>query len=128
MRNKKLTLLSLDISLGICKLSAEAKVPDWINGINDFVSITRTDEELSIVCPERVIPKEVQAEFGWRALKVKGELDFSLTGILFSIAKPLANNSISIFAISTYNTDYVLVKQENFDEAINILSKNFKIE
>lgn len=128
MENKKLTLLSLDISLGICRLSAAEKIPEWVDKINDFVSITRTDEELSIVCPEESIPEDVQAEFGWRALKVKGQLDFNLTGILSSIAEPLANNSISIFAISTYDTDYVLVKQENFEEAVNILSTDFKVE
>lgn len=128
MRNKKLTLLSLDVSFGICKLSVAEKVPEWASEINDFVSITRTDEELSIVCPERFIPENIQAEFGWKALKVKGELDFSLTGILSSIAEPLASNSISIFAMSTYNTDYVLIKEEDFDKTINILSINFKIE
>jgi hypothetical protein len=128
MGDKKLTLLSVDISLGICKLSAEEKIPEWASKVNDFISITRTDEELSIVCPERFIPEDVQAELGWKALKVKGQLDFSLTGILFSITKPLAVNSISIFAISTYNTDYVLIKEEDFDKATDILNDDFKIE
>ena len=128
MGKEQLTLVVLDLALGICRLSADDKVPEWVNEIDDFVSITRTNEELSIVCPEKFIPANIKVEFGWKALKVKDQLDFNLTGILSSIANPLAKNSISIFAISTYDTDYVLVQEDNFNETVKILSDKFNIK
>jgi hypothetical protein len=96
--------------LAICQLAPDAPIPNWALGKGTFCSITRTNEELSIVCPEGSAPKEVIQEAGWRSFKVEGPLDFGLTGVLASIAGPLAQASISIFALSTYHTDYVLVK------------------
>lgn len=90
-------------------------------GKDTFCSITRTNEELSIVCAENVVPQEVKQVTGWRAFKVEGPLDFALTGILASIADPLAKAGISIFALSTYHTDYVLVQDAKAAEAVKVL-------
>lgn len=87
-----------------------------------FLAITRTDEELSIVCEAGELPEGLQQQNGgWRCLKVEGPLDFSLTGILSAIAAPLAEAKVSIFAISTFDTDYVLVQQGQLETAINAL-------
>lgn len=121
------TSLSLTVfpeRLAICRLEPAAAIPDWAR--SRFCSITYTATELSIVCPESQIPTGIdnlKIESGWCAFQVMGTLDFGLTGILAAIATPLAVAQISIFAISTYDTDYVLVKQENCDRAIDVLTQ-----
>ena len=115
--------LTLSISpdtLAICRLDASAPIPGWAG---NFFSITRTRDELSIVCPQRDVPAGIQCERDWRALKVAGPLDFTLTGILVGLAAPLAQAGISIFAISTYDTDYVLVKEAKLESAVAVLSQ-----
>ena len=107
--------------LTVCQLVPDAPIPDWASGKGVFCSISRTSEELSIVCPENVVPKDVKQEAGWRMFKVNGPLDFALTGILASIASPLAKAGVSIFALSTYNTDYVLMKDAKIAEAVKVL-------
>ena len=114
-----LTLSVLPEPLAICRLDREAGVPSW--AVGDFVSITRTNDELSIVCDECNVPLGVKADRGWRALKVDGPLDLALTGVLASIATPLAEAKINLFAISTFDTDYVLVKADRVAEAIGVL-------
>ena len=84
--------------------------------------ITKTTDELSIVCYEDIVPKNIKAEKDWVSFKVEGPLDFSLTGVLSSLAGPLADENISIFSISTFDTDYLLVKSENFIRSKNVLS------
>jgi hypothetical protein len=106
--------------LAVCQLAPEAPIPAWA-ATTGFSSITRTRDELSIVCPEVVVPKGVKQEAGWRMLKVEGPLDFTLTGVLASIASPLAQAGISIFPLSTFNTDYVLVKDADVTEAVQAL-------
>ncbi|MGM0471726.1 MAG: ACT domain-containing protein [Bacillota bacterium] len=128
MKAKQLTLIPLDIPLAICRLPASADIPEWADQNLDFLSLTYTATELSIVCPTNIVPQDMECEADWRALKVKGKLDFNLTGILTSIATPLADSEISIFALSTYNTDYVLVKEDNLDKALEVLNRDFKIE
>jgi uncharacterized protein len=96
----------------IQKLDATAPIPEWATG-GEFVSITRTRDELSIVC------ESPSGE--WRCLKVEGLLNFSLVGILASLAEPLAKAGVPIFAISTFDTDHILVKAENLDRAIDAL-------
>ena len=103
-------------TFAICRLDAAAPIPAWARG--DFISITRTRDELSIVCAQINVPRDVKCERAWRALRGIGVLDFALTGILASLATPLADAGISIFAISTFDTDYLLVKQNDFDHAI----------
>lgn len=116
-----LRLSVLPNKLAICRLDKNAPIPSWATN-DSFFSITRTTDELSIVCSKDNIPDNIRSEKNWRALKVIGPLDFSLTGILASLANPLAEAKISIFAISTFDTDYILVKNEKLKEAVKILS------
>ena len=119
-----LTLVVLPETLAICRLEHAARVPEWASddiATGNFISITRTRDELSIVCNERDVPSGVKTDRGWRALKIEGPLDLSLTGVLASIAVPLAEARINIFAIATFDTDYVLVKADRVAEAIGVL-------
>jgi uncharacterized protein len=116
-----LTLSLVSGELAICRLDAQATIPAWADG--SFYSITRTDDELSIVCDRRNIPGGVPCESGWRALRVKGQLDFALTGVLASLTVPLAGAGISLFAISTFDTDYILVKETNLRDALAALKQ-----
>ncbi len=113
--------------MAICRLPPGATLPGWIEE-NGFVSLTRTPDELSIVCIEEWVPSNVEAERNWRMLKVKGPLDFALTGILVSLISPLSDAGIAIFALSTYDTDYLLLKEENLNRAISILDRTCIIE
>jgi hypothetical protein len=115
-----LTLIILSDTFAICRLNPAEDVPDWAM-IGEFVSITHTADELSIVCAEEHVPSDVKADRGWRALKVEGPLDLALTGILASLANPLAEAQINIFAISTFDTDYLLVKGYNVARACDVL-------
>jgi hypothetical protein len=117
-------LILLKENYVIVKLKPNQGIPQWAYEYDGgLLSITYTAEELSIVCKEEKVPEESieHIEKTWKCLKVEGPLDFSLTGILYKLAKPLAEQKISIFAISTYETDYLLVKSENIDKAIQIL-------
>ncbi len=114
----RLTLLAP--TLAVCRLASADPVPTWAAG-GQFSSVTRTTAELSVVCDEAQVPAGVRAERSWRALGVVGTLDFSLVGVVLSIAQPLADAGISIFVISTFDTDYVLVKQESLDRALAAL-------
>ena len=107
--------------LSVCQLAPDAPVPAWVSGPARFCSITRTDGELSIICPKALVPPDVKQETGWRVFQVTGPLDFALTGILASIATPLAQAGVSIFALSTYDTDYVLVKDSQVTLAVKAL-------
>ena len=106
--------------LAICRLPASDPIPSWASG--SILSITRTESELSIVSEASTVPLDVQTVSGWRALRVEGVLDFSLTGVLASLAQPLAAAGVSIFAISTYDTDYILVRETDVPTAIEALS------
>lgn len=121
MENSKLSLSVSPQKLAVCRLDKDARIPAWLEG-DIFFSITKTDDELSIVCSENRVPNDIKAEKNWRAIKVEGPLDFSLTGILASLANPLAEAKISIFAVSTFDTDYLLVKSDKLDEAVKVLS------
>lgn len=114
-------------TFGICQFPPQYPVPDWYNGKESFFSLTRTRDELSIVLPEKNIPGEVKCVKTWRALKVEGILDFNLTGILSSVLKPLSDNNVSVFAISTYNTDYILVKEKDLLKTKRVLKEFFRI-
>ena len=86
-----------------------------------FCSVTRTLDELSVVCLEDIVPEGVRCEKGWRALKLEGPFEFSEVGVLASVAGPLAEAGVSIFAVSTFDTDYVLVKDEQLESAVGAL-------
>ena len=114
-------LLVFDDEFGIARLDATDPPPAWA-AQGTLSSVARTAEELSIVCAAAAIPAGVQAVRGWRCLRVAGRLDFSLTGVLAAIAGPLAAANVSICAVSTYDTDYVLVPGESLPAAIEALS------
>ena len=113
-------LKRLDHELTVCKLSGVEDVD--LN--KEFYFIGRTDEEISLVCRTEDTPKNtIERDDGWRGFRIQGVLDFSLIGILSKISGILAENRIGIFAVSTYNTDYILVKKENFECALEVLSE-----
>lgn len=94
----------------------------FVNLDSEYSFIGKTDEEKSLVCiTSEVPPNVIQRDDGWKALRIQGVLDFSLIGILSKIATVLANNNIPIFALSTYNTDYLLIKKENHEKAVKVL-------
>ncbi len=104
----------------ICRLDSATPVPTWaVQG--GFFSVTRTDDELSIVCEESLAPEEVLCVRGYSAIKVLGPLDFSLKGILSSISAVLAEAGVSIFALSTYDTDYILMRESDKECAAQAL-------
>jgi hypothetical protein len=117
MNRTNLTLSLLPDNYSICRLEPAADIPPWALAGN-FFSITRTEEELSLVCSQEVVPDGVLCEKGWRCIMVVGPLDFSLTGILASLTASLAEVGISVFAISTFDTDYLLVKADNLKRAV----------
>ena len=123
-----LILSTIPMSLAIVRLNALSPIPTWAIKQKKFFSITKTQDELSVVCSEEAVPQNVKAEKGWRCLKVEGPLDFALTGILSSLVQPLAEAKISIFSISTFDTDYILIKKENFQKATSILAEFCKIQ
>jgi len=109
----------IDHSFSVCKVTDYSKV----NWGAEFAFIGKTDEENSLVCLTEDVPSNViEREDHWQAFRIQGQLDFSLVGILSRITGILAENHIGIFAISTYNTDYILVKKENFNLAIHFLA------
>ena len=114
-----LTLSILPDTYAICRLDRDA-VPLWA-AANDFISITRTTDELSIVCCDRNVPDHATCDRGWSVFKVEGPLDLSLTGVLASLAGPLAEAQINLFVVSTYDTDYLLVKEANLMRAVDVL-------
>lgn len=116
---------TLDLSLlpdllAVCRLPAGAEAPAWLDG-EAFASVTRTPEETSVVCRAEVVPLDVRVEAGWRALRVAGPLDFALTGVLLSLLEPLAAAGVSVFALSTFDTDVVLVRDAALDDALAAL-------
>jgi hypothetical protein len=117
-----LTLELLPGTFGVAQLESETAVPAWAES-GAFHSVTRTQAELSIVCMEAAIPITVKAQRGFRCLRVRGPLDFGLTGILASLAVPLAQAGISIFALSTYDTDYLLLLGHALEAAIAALTQ-----
>lgn len=123
MENSEKFILSiLPQKFGICHLGRNIPIPDWAVE-SDFFSITRTRQELSIVCPQEKIPAGILFEKDWRAFRVEDipEIIHSV-GVVSSLSKPLAETGISLFNISTYETNYLLVEEKNFEKAKTILS------
>lgn len=123
----KLILSILPEILGICHLSKSSPIPDWAKDIS-FCSITRTKDELSVVCPEDEIPSGVMTEKGWKAFKLEGDLSISSVGVIASLTKPLAEAGVSVFNVSTYETNYILVEEKNLDKAIKVLAEFCEIK
>jgi hypothetical protein len=114
-------LYALDELYAIVRLEPDAHVPPWSTR-GHFWSITRSDSELSIVCPQDDVPGDASAERGWCALEVAGPLDFSLTGVVSSLVAPLAEEQIPLFLISTFETDYLLVREPDLHRSVEALT------
>jgi hypothetical protein len=115
--------VDLDVMAGafaVCRWQSAETILDWVHQ-GPFVSVTRTPTELSVVCAFDAVPAGVVSEGPWRMLAVRGPLDFALTGVMASIAAPLADAGVSLFAVSTYDTDYVLVRAGDLDRAVAAL-------
>ena len=116
----QLTLALLPQKFSVCRLAADAEIPDWATrGV--VYSVTRTGDELSIVCESKFVPSGVKAEKGFRCLKLEGPFPFEMTGVLAAVLEPLARARVSIFAISTFDTDYVMVKEKSLAKAMRVL-------
>jgi hypothetical protein len=109
--------------LAVCRLPADAPVPAWAGASSRFLTVSRTPEELSITAVQASVPSGLRCERDYRALRVKGPLALDLIGVLAAIADPLAAAGLSIFAISTFDTDYVLVKARDLEPAIVALER-----
>ncbi len=122
MTEHHLNLTLLNDTFAVCRLEPQAALPPW--AVNSaFSSITRTPDELSIVCLQTDVPAEIVSEKDWRCLQVQGPLAFAETGILASLASTLAQAGVSLFALSTFDTDYILLKQNDLLRAIQSLSR-----
>jgi hypothetical protein len=119
----RLPIELLPDSLAVCRLEAAAPLPGWAQQSTGFLTVSRTAEELSITTVQHVVPADVRCVRDYRALRVRGPLPLDLIGILAAIADPLADAGLSIFAISTYDTDYVLVKSQDLETAIRVLER-----
>ena len=115
-------LTVVEARLAVCRLEAGSTVPAWVDRAGDMTSITRTPDELSIVCASDAVPAGVPNEGPWRAFKVRGPIVMTLIGVVASLANPLADAGISIFALSTFDTDYILVHEPDFDAAVGALT------
>jgi hypothetical protein len=124
MHSVPLVLTVLPDEFALFNLPVDAPLPDWLltHQAASLYSITRTTEELSIVCPSVWVPGTAVVERGWFAFKVEGPLDLSLSGVMALLSKPLADAHIPVFTLSTYNTDYLLVKGEHLQKATQLLS------
>ena len=123
-----LVLRLLPGELAILQFPSDATTPSWLNfAATPLVSVTHTADELSVVCPLSEVPAVLTCEAGWRAFRVEGKQDFSAVGILSSILSPLASAGINIFSISTFDTDYILVRVEVVEKARSVLRQHFDL-
>jgi len=119
--SRKLRFLQLPETFAICRLPAEDGIPTWaVTGI--LFSVTRTPNELSIVCSEENLLDSAPASRGWRCLMLEGPFELNEVGVLAAITRPLADAGVSVFAISTYSTDYLLIHQDQLAKAISTLA------
>ena len=121
----EIVLKKIEHKLSVCRVTDISDID--LN--TDFYFIGKTDEELSLVCKTEAVPyKTIERDDGWRGFRIQGVLDFMLIGILSKLSGILAEHKIGIFAVSTYNTDYILVKEENFDRAMEaLISEGYKV-
>ncbi len=110
-------------AFAICRLPAGSPVPHWFHP-GGFASVSWSADELSIACDESQVPEDVQCERGWQCLMLQGPFAFELTGVLLEVLQPLAAAKIGIFAVSTFDTDYVLVKEHAFEQAKRVLARS----
>lgn len=117
-----LTLLELKGDYAVSRLAADEAIPAWADGAG-FVSISRTEDELSVVCRADRVPGDVRSDAPWTAFKLQGPFPFDATGIALSVIEPLATAGIGIFLVSTFDTDYLLVKGENAERTRMLLTE-----
>jgi len=117
---KPLRLRVLPEPLAVARLPGTAALPGWADGPG-LVSITRREGELSIVCEEARVPEDVRAERGWRALEVEGPIDFQELGVMHGLTGPLAGAGVSVLAVSTFDTDVLVVREETLARAVEAL-------
>ncbi len=113
----------LPYELAVCRLEPDDDAPTWALQA-EFFSLTRTGDELSVVCPQDQVPPGIEQAGGWRCLKLSGPLVFDQVGVLASLAQPLASAGISIFVVSTYETDYILLQRKDINLAVSTLRKH----
>ena len=123
MKQRQLQLSLLKDKYGLCTLPNTAPIPDWAL-TQSLASITRTEKELTIVCRLEILPSQYQSDLKWRCFKIDGSFDLNQIGVISSISSPLADAGISIYVISTYDTDYFLIKEQNLKQTISILSNS----
>ena len=116
----RLKLKVLDVTLAICQLEPGSEVEEWSDGTGIF-SVMRTDEEVTIVCSEDLVPKGVTCSKGWKCIQLVGQFEFSEVGIVSQLALPLAGANVPIFVMSTFNTDYILVRKQDLQRASEAL-------
>ena len=116
-----LTLSLMPDTYAFCRLAPDSKVPDWAYQ-GAFYSISKTSDELSIVVDQRFAPAGIKKAENWKGFKIEGPLDFSITGILAALSKTLADNKIPLFCVSTFDTDYILVESEYYEQAKKALA------
>ena len=114
-------LYALDDLYAVVRLEPDADIPSWARS-GHFWSVTRSDSELSVVCPQEQVPSDASAERGWCAFEVAGPLDFSLTGVVASLVTPLADEDIPLFVVSTFETDYLLVREHDLRRSVAALT------
>lgn len=122
MEDYKFTFELFPALMAISRLHPKAPFPSWAKD-SEFTVMTRTPDEVSIICAEIVVPKGIIAERGYKLLRIKGPLDFSLIGVLSSVLTILADAKISVLAFSTYDTDYIMVKENDLERALAALYK-----
>jgi hypothetical protein len=122
MPEAQLSLSVLKDTFSLCRLAPDDPIPAWVEKCRWF-SVTRTPDELSIACPSNVIPENTLCEKDWKCIQVEGPLGFSLVGILAALITPLAEANVSIFNISTFDTDYIFVKEKDLEVSIQTLSR-----
>jgi hypothetical protein len=126
--NPEISLTVLPDKLAICRFETGTDLPAWARNENSFHSITHTLDEVSVVLPQKTIDdNETPCEKDWRALRVDGKLDFSLCGVLSSILDSIKDLSVSVFVISTYDTDYILVKEQELTKTTDALKKSYVV-
>ena len=115
-------LILLPQRLAVIRMDPDAAIPRWTSK-GTFCSITRTGEEISIFCDSDAMPDHPDKLDGWRAMRVAGQLDLHMTGVISTLAVPLAAKQISVFSISTHDTDYMLVREDQLDDAVDVLRR-----
>ncbi len=121
--SRGLTLDYLDHPIAICRLPPETPIPAWAWTARHFVTVSRTEQELSITADADVMPADVPSQRDYRAFRVRGTIGFGLIGLLSSIIRPLSEAGIGILSIGTHDTDYVLVKQDEVEHAKSVLER-----